>query len=431
MSETIQIFFRTLVACSCPLALLFVMSGFKCARKTAWAVFGLIALAGTAVCFTLILTAGLEQMWRVYFLVLLVPSLLFLLFATTDRPSQVLFNFFTAVNAFYLTSILSHFVFGSDGEPIWGDALFRLVVFGLILFVFVRWLREAYRFIAANMKRDWRVMAVLPFLFFALVMFLGLYPHKRTDNLMGVAFLYVILCVVYYVIYRVFHNTYELLKATGENDALKSQVAALQRQADAVSRNEEKIRVYRHDMRFITQATVSMLERGDVAGALKYLGESDAKLNDTSLVHYCDNAVLDALIAYYAEKAQEQGICVTARMDLGESLPADEMELSTVFANALENAIHACCKLPEGAERRIELTAVSSPHFCIEVANTYTGEVSFDEEGFPVTQEPGHGLGARSIAAFMKKYDAVYSYKLSDGVFHFQFLINWPVPPVD
>ena len=426
MSETIQVFFRTLVACTCPLALLFAMSGFKCRRKMAWTAFGLIALAGTAVCFTLILTAGLEQMWRVYFLALLVPSLLFLLFATTDRPSQVLFNFFTAVNAFYLTSILSHFVFGSDGEPIWGDALFRLVVFGLILFVFVRWLREAYRFIAANMKRDWRVMAVLPFLFFALVMFLGLYPHKRTDNLMGVVFLYVILCVVYYVIYRVFHNTYDLLKATGENDALKSQVAALQRQADAVSRNEEKIRVYRHDMRFITQATVSMLERGDVAGALKYLGESDAKLNDTSLVHYCDNAVLDALIAYYAEKAQEQNIKVTVHMDLGGTLPADEMELSTVFANALENAIHACCKLPEGAERRIELTAVSSPHFCIEVANTYTGEVAFDEEGFPVAREPGHGLGTRSIAAFMKKYDAVYSYKLSDGVFHFQFLINRP-----
>lgn len=424
MSETIQVLFRTLVTCSSPLALLFAMSGFKCRQKTAWTAFGLITLLGTAVCFILIQTAGLEQMWRVYFLVLLVPSLLFLIFATTDRPSQVLFNFFTALNAYYLTSILSHFVFGSDGQPIWADALFRLTVFALIIFVFVRWLREAYRFIAANMKRDWRVMAVLPFLFFALVMFLGLYPQKRTDNLMGVVFLYVILCVVYFVIYQVFHNTYSLLKATSENDALKSQVEALQRQADAVSRNEEKIRVYRHDMRFITQATVSMLERGDVAGALKYLGESDAKLNGTSLVHYCDNAVLDALIAYYVEKAQEQNIKVEAHMDLGESLPADEMELSTVFANALENAIHACCKLPDGAVRRIEITAVSFPHFCIEIANTYTGEVAFDDEGFPVTQEPGHGLGTRSIAAFMKKYDAVYSYKLAEGMFCFQFLIN-------
>lgn len=426
MSETIQVLFRTLVTCACPLALLFAMSGFKCRRKTAWTAFVLIALLGTAVCFALILTVGLEQMWRVYFLVLLIPSLLFLLFATTDRPSQVLFNFFTAINAFYLTAILSHFILGADEEPIWADALLRLAFFGLILFVFVRWLREAYRFIAANMKRDWRVMAVLPLLFFALVMFLGLYPHKRTDNLMGVVFLYLILCVVYFVIYQVFHNTYNLLKATGENDALKSQVSALQRQVDAVSRNEEKIRVYRHDMRFITQAAASMLERGDVAGALKYLGESDAKIKDTGLVRYCDNAVLNALISYYAEKAKDQNISVTAHMELGGALPADEMELSTVFANALENAIHACGKLPDGAKRRIELTAVSSPHFCIEIANTYSGDVAFDDEGFPVTQEPGHGLGARSIAAFMKKYDAVYSYKLAEGMFRFQFLINWP-----
>ena len=238
MSETIQVLFRTLVTCACPLALLFAMSGFRCTRKTAWAAFWVIALLGTAVCFTLILTVGLEQMWRVYFIVLLVPSLLFLLFATTDRPSQVLFNFFTAVNAFYLTAILSHFLLGADEEPIWAGVLLRLAFFGLIVFVFVRWLREAYRFIAANMRRDWRVMAVLPLLFFALVMFLGLYPHKREDNLMGVVFLYVILCVVYFVIYQVFHNTYNLLKATSENDALKSQVEALQRQADAVSRND-------------------------------------------------------------------------------------------------------------------------------------------------------------------------------------------------
>ena len=431
MSETIQVLFRTLVTCACPLALLFAMSGFRCTRKTAWAAFWVIALLGTAVCFTLILTVGLEQMWRVYFIVLLVPSLLFLLFATTDRPSQVLFNFFTAVNAFYLPAILSHFLLGADEEPIWAGVLFRLAFFGLIVFVFVRWLREAYRFIAANMRRDWRVMAVLPLLFFALVMFLGLYPHKREDNLMGVVFLYVILCVVYFVIYQVFHNTYNLLKATSENDALKSQVEALQRQADAVSRNDEKIRVYRHDMRFTMQVTASMLERGDVAGALKYLGESDAKLNDTSLVHYCDNAVLDALIAYYAEKAQERNITVTAHMDLGVELPADELELSTVFANAMENAIHACGKLPEDVKRRIELTAVSSPHFCIEIANTYTGEVAFDGEGFPVTKEPGHGLGTRSIAAFMKKYNAVYSYQLADEMFRFQFLINWPKKPTE
>lgn len=40
--------------------------------------------------------------------------------------------------------------------------------------------------------------------------------------------------------------------------------------------------------------------------------------------------------------------------------------------------------------------------------------------------QSGHGLGSRSIAVFMKKYDAVYSYKLSDGVFRFQFFINRP-----
>ena len=100
MSETIQVFFRTLVACTCPITLLFAMSSFQCRRKTAWIALGVIVFASTAVCFALVLTMSLEQMWRAYFLILLVPSLLFLLVVTVDRLSQVLFNFFTAVNVY-------------------------------------------------------------------------------------------------------------------------------------------------------------------------------------------------------------------------------------------------------------------------------------------------------------------------------------------
>ncbi len=82
--------------------------------------------------------------------------------------------------------------------------MIRAAFYCLILFIFSRYLRDPYQFLAANMKRSsWRVLWAIPLLFMGLVMFLGLYPHVRTDNLLGVTFLYVILGFVYYIIYQV------------------------------------------------------------------------------------------------------------------------------------------------------------------------------------------------------------------------------------
>ena len=208
-------------------------------------------------------------------------------------------------------------------------------------------------------------------------------------------------------------------------DMLSLQVSALRRQQDMAARSEEKIRLYRHDMRFTLHTLTAMLERGGTAGALEYLGKSDAKLTGTVLTHYCKSPVLDALLAYYEEQAQDRNIEMHIRIALGPELPVDETELSTVFANALENAIHACEKLPEGTSRRIEVSAVSAPHFCVEIANTCDGKAAFDGEGFPITHAPGHGIGTRSIAAFFSKHKAVYQYSvMEDGMFRLRFLIN-------
>lgn len=424
MSETLQVLLRTLVTCACPVGLLFVMSSFKCRQKTVWAVFAGIVLFSTAVCSALFFTVGLERMRQVYFLILLSPSLLFLLFATTDRPSQIFFNFFTAVNAFYLTSILSHFALGAKDEPIWADALIRLGIFAIILFLFDRYLRDAYQFIAANMKRGWRVMAVLPFLFFGLVMFLGLYPHTRTDNLVGVVFLYGILCVVYYVIYWVFHNTYHLLKTMGENDTLKSQVRAFQNQAELLKSSEKKLGTLRHDMRHYFSNIAALLQNGETEEVLHFLGKFDEVAEGTKLAHYCENATLNIILSFYIEKAEREGIKVNANLDIPETLPVDTIALSTVFANAIENAITACGKIPEGQERRIELTCFSSPRFVLEVANTCEENVVFGPDGLPVSDQPGHGIGTRSIAAFARENGAVCDYRAGDGMFRLRILIQ-------
>lgn len=424
-----QTVLRQLVASGFPIALIFAMSRFKCSRRTVWLFFAVISVIGTVINSVLIFTVGSERMKQAYALVLLIPSLLFLLFTTKDRPSQLLFNFFTAINAVYLTSILSHFLLGGalDREDvlIWLDALVRGVLFSVILFLFVRYLRESYQFLAEDMKKSsWRVLCVIPMLFFSLVMFLGLYPHVRTDNLIGVTFLYVILGFVYYIIYQVFNSTYHLLKIQNDNDTLKFQVQAMERQANMLRQSNEQVRIYRHDMRHYIAEVATLLKAGNIAEALKVLGGFDELNQKTVLPTYCENPTVNAILAYYFQQAEDAGILVEAECHVPMTLPVEAAELAMVLANALENAIHACGKLPENQEKRIAVRILYVPHLVLEVANTYDGEVQFNDKGLPVAKENGHGIGTRSILAFAEKYEAVIDYQAVGSLFRLRLLVN-------
>lgn len=423
--------FRLLVTGGFPIALLFVMAQFKCKRRTAWFFLVGLFLASTAINISMLVFFSSERMKQFFALILLVPSLVFLLFTTRDKPSQLLFNAFTTINAVYFVSILSHFAVGGlsdDSKLIWLDALVRALLLSLIFFLFSRFLREPYQFLARHMKAgSWRVLSVVPVLFFGLVMYLGLYPHVRTDNLNSVVFLYIILCFVYFIIYQVFRNTYDLIQQQKDNELLKTQVLSLYHQVGAIRRSEEQVRLYRHDMRHYTENIAALLRDGNIQEALQCVDQLHGKSMEPQTAHYCQNVTINAILGTYLRQAQEDGITVSVDCDLPEDLPCDALALATVFANAIENARHACQALPEGADRRLEVRCLNVAQIVIEISNTFDGMVQFDQNHYPVTRAKGHGLGTKSILAFAQANDAYLDYKVENGMFRLRLLINKPM----
>ena len=158
------------------------------------------------------------------------------------------------------------------------------------------------------------------------------------------------------------------------------------------------------------------MRQGRTEEALSLIGAAQARLEESRPVRWCRPPVLDAVFSTCFGQAGRQGIRVEAELTLDETLPVDEAELAMVFANALENAIHACQALPEG-ERVLRCKAISRPGLMLEVANPCAGPVDFDGEGLPRSEKTGHGLGSRSIRAFCQKHGALCRFEYRDGWF--------------
>lgn len=69
------------------------------------------------------------------------------------------------------------------------------------------------------------------------------------------------------------------------------------------------------------------------------------------------NTALDAVIGTKKAIAEGKNIVFNTKIQIPESLRADAVDLCVIFGNALDNAIEAAEKMPEG-ERKISLTII-------------------------------------------------------------------------
>ena len=210
---------------------------------------------------------------------------------------------------------------------------------------------------------------------------------------------------------------------------LKSDAAILEMAANSMkerlSATEEILsqdRTMRHDRRHFEALILSLIQDGKVDEARKCLEERMAQEPRAS-VRYCENATINAAIMHYVTVAQRNNIDVKVAANIPYNPGVDEMQLAIAISNLLENAIHACEKLPE-AERFIEVNAKFKEQLLFELVNSCDGKVELDEDGYPVTKEVGHGIGTRSVLDFVQKTNSEIRYIAEDDKFKVRMIIG-------
>lgn len=210
---------------------------------------------------------------------------------------------------------------------------------------------------------------------------------------------------------------------------LKADAEALEMAAnsmkDRLTATEEILsqdRTMRHDRRHFEALILSLIQDGKVNEARKCLEERLSQ-EPHSVKRFCENATVNAAITHYVTIAERNNINVKVAANIPFEPGVDDMQLAIAISNLLENAIHACQKLPE-AERFIELTGKFKQQLLLEIVNSYDGNVEFDENGYPVTTRVGHGIGTRSVLDFVKKTGSEIRYISEDNKFRVRMIIG-------
>jgi sensor histidine kinase YesM len=369
---------------------------------------------------------GLVFLDHVFLLTASLPAYICFSAVARYKGAKVLFSLLTVsvfgmLNAFLSflpTLIVKHYLI---------DALVNTLCFILTIVFIIKVFRKPYFRILDALESGWGPFCFITFLMLAMIFLLQYYPvpvRDKTENIPLLLLAYLLMSAFYAIIYLNFENITHYYQLKQDKKLMLLQTEMQKKEYDAILDKLNAAQIYRHDMKHHINALNALLRENNVSEAEKYLGKLSGRLNDTVIEKFCENCVVNAILSSYISKAREEGIKVNCRADIPLELKMEDMELGTVFSNAMDNAINACVKLEDRAGREISIDCREHcGQLYIQISNTCAGEVRFDGE-YPVSKVEGHGFGTRSIAAIAKKYGGVFSFTAVGGRFTATILLN-------
>lgn len=126
------------------------------------------------------------------------------------------------------------------------------------------------------------------------------------------------------------------------------------------------------------------------------------------------NHMLDIVINYYENYAQENSIHFSANITLPSFFRMEDSDLCAILGNILENAFDAAKKCSAHKEVWLFIKAVGEMTV-FKCKNSFTGELSINSGKFETTKKDKlyHGIGLKSINNIVLKYNGTLKIKSS------------------
>lgn len=212
------------------------------------------------------------------------------------------------------------------------------------------------------------------------------------------------------------------LQEKREMDALQD---LLHLQYETYKRSQESIdlvnRKY-HDLKH----QIALLRSQGNEGRNGVLDQMESEIQSYEALNITGNKVLDTVLTSKSLHCQSQGIQMTCVADGGALKFMSAMDISSLFGNALDNAIESVSKIETPEKRLIHVVISQKKNFlCIKIENYYEGELHFSG-GRPQTTKGNtryHGFGLKSIEATAEKYGGTVHINATNGWFELQVLI--------
>lgn len=313
----------------------------------------------------------------------------------------------------------------SSGDAVMQNAL-ELAITLPVLLLLLRFITPSVRAISRYPISVQCQFGLVPALYYGFDYLTRIYTDMLLEGVLVAVEFMPFVCSIAYLVFVSQTAAEERVRNQLEQtqNSLNMQITQAVRELEALRKSQRKTSIYRHDLRHHIQYLSSCIENGLLEQAQGYLREVYSEIESNQITAFCENEAANLIFSAFVERARNHGIPITVRAGIPQTISVTENDLCVLLSNALENALHACRKRRErGLSGTIEVAVnEKGDKLLMQFSNSCDENVAFDQ-GIPIADSPGHGLGVRSICAIVEKYGGIYTFSVKDSRFILRILL--------
>lgn len=339
-----------------------------------------------------------------------------------QRNSKVLFIGLSASNYVIAGSIAAcvlHICTGSIPLSLVGSIAVHLF---LLIFLYCRLREICFKYYEnEHLKGPWK-LCLIPVFFYCSFCFIAFFPYtlyEYPNNIPGILVFILTMFVSYVIVLQYVEGESIRNDMYWKNMLSESYIRGLERQYALVEQSQKRLQILRHDMRHYAELINTLLNQGETAEIRNIVRHITDVADESRVVTYCDNLVVNTILANTAEKARSLAVELKFKLRIEKELPVNCYEFAAVLANLFENAF-LCIKEYEKQNRYVDAKIhCTKEYLLIHMKNKCDREVLFDSAtGLPKSKNgKNHGLGMQSVLSFSNRIGGTIGCYCENGFF--------------
>ena len=188
----------------------------------------------------------------------------------------------------------------------------------------------------------------------------------------------------------------------------------------SVKKQQTETRAFRHDIKNNLMITQMMMDEGHFEEAKEHIKDMLGNVSSLSQKYATGDDMLDIIVSIKADRMEELGIAFTLDGVVDGGLKMKPMDMCSIFANALDNAIEAASAC-ESASISLNIKRTDK-FFILKITNSTSGKVDTDKlmtsSGYTSKKDKDHhGFGLMNIRRAVEEYNGVLKAESSDNSF--------------
>ena len=216
---------------------------------------------------------------------------------------------------------------------------------------------------------------------------------------------------LYTIISATFAEKYNHILISKQNEYYNNQFELMKNSIKV--RNAEK-----HDLKNHLSAIDTLLHMNESGKAIEHISTMMDLCEATREYSSSGNVVIDSILNYKIQEAEQNGIAVNVELSIPEYLGITSFDMTVILGNILDNAMNATKELEK--DRIIDLIIkYNKGRLLIKIDNPFNGEVNYENNRLVTLHKDKdkHGIGLNNVLTTLEKYSGSMEIEYLNNIF--------------